>query len=408
MSRMVEQALEGVKVADFSWSLAGPYATEYLALHGATIVRVENPQTPDVLRWSAPYKDNIPGPNRGGSFDMFNANKYGMALDLNNPKGLEVAKRLISWSDVVAESFAPGTMKRWGLDYEGVRQIKPDIIMISSSQLGQTGPQANRAGLGVQLAGLSGFMYYVGWPDREPSVPVGAYTDATAPRIGAMALLAALDYRRRTGKGQYIDISQFEVGIHFLAPLILDYEANRRIGNRIGNRSALAVPHGAYPCKGNDRWCVVAVFGDNEWNKLCCTMGNPEWTKSDRFSTMQSRKENEDELDVLMAEWTIKSTAEEIMTKLQAEGLTAGIAYTLEDIYKDSQLIQRHRFWDLEHPEIGTHPYHSVAFRLSKTPCELYMASPCIGQHTEYVCTEILGMSDNEFVELLNENAFGS
>ncbi|MDY6835682.1 MAG: CoA transferase [Chloroflexota bacterium] len=400
---MQHQVFEGVKVADFSWIAAGPWTTKYLADHGATVIKMESESRPDMLRACPPYKGDVPGMNRTSYFTMYNNNKYSMHLNLNLPRGIEVAKRVVAWADVVAESFGPGRMKLWGLDYEELKKVKPSIIMYSTTQQGQTGPGASQPGFGTQLTSLAGFTYLTGWPDREPSLPYGAYTDTIAPRLATAALIAALDYRRRTGKGQYIELSQFEAAVHFISPVILDYQVNGNIAQRKGNLSSIAVPHGAYPCRGDDRWCVIAAYTEQEWQCLCTTMGNPIWTRDLKFATLIDRKKNEEELNVLISEWTMLYNAEEVMIRLQEAGVPAGVVETAEDIYSDPQLQHRHHFWKLVHPEMGEHSYNSPSFRLSKTPCQLDRPAPCLGQHTEYICTQVLGMTDEEFVELLTE-----
>ncbi|GAG38987.1 unnamed protein product, partial [marine sediment metagenome] len=240
-----------------------------------------------------------------------------VALNLAHSKGVEIARRFVARADIVVENFAGGVMKRMGLGYEELKRLKPDIIMLSSCMQGQTGPYATHPGFGFHLAALSGFYQITGWPDREPPY-LGPYTDFIAPHFNVLAILAALDYRRRTGKGLYIDMSQYENGVHFLAPLVLDYVVNRRVAERVGNRYPCAAPHNAYRCHGEDRWCAIAVFTDEEWESLCGVIGNPAWTEYARFSNLQSRKENEEELDGLVEEWTINHSAEGVMSMLQA------------------------------------------------------------------------------------------
>jgi len=229
-----QEVLKGIKVADFTWVVVGPLTTRYFGAFGATVVKVESMQRPGLLRTSRPFKDNSPGVDRSGYFAFLNANKYSMAIDLNVLTGREIAKRLAAWSDVVVENFVPGLMEKWGLGYDDLREIKPDIIMLRTSNQGQTGPRARQPGLGPHLVGLSGLSYYSGWPDREPIGFGLAYTDMITPRFAAASLMAALEYRRRTGKGLLLDVSQLETALHFLAPQILDYSANGRIGGRSG------------------------------------------------------------------------------------------------------------------------------------------------------------------------------
>ncbi len=400
---MAKQALENVKIVDFGWVMVLPYTIKYLADHGAQVIRIESSRRADVLRTHGPYKDNRPGADRTAHFAMVNDNKYGITLNLRHPRALEVAKRLVAWADVVAEGFTPGTMDRLGLGYEQLRAIKPDIIMLSTCNLGQTGPYASHPGFGVMLTAYAGFSHLTGWPDREPCVPYGAYTDIITPPLGAVALMAALDYRRRTGKGQHIDLSQYEVGIQYLAPAILNYSASGKILNRMGNQCPDAAPHGAYPCRDQDSWCVIAVFSDEDWQSLCQAMGNPPWAKDTKFATLSGRQENEAELDGLIGEWTRNFAAEQVMSLLQSRGVAAGVVQTCEDLYHDPQLKYRRHFQLVKHPEIGEHYYETPSFKLSRTPAEISMPAPCLGQHNEYVYTQILGMTDEEFLELLNE-----
>jgi benzylsuccinate CoA-transferase BbsF subunit len=404
---MGHRALEGLKVADFSWYIAGPSIPMWLAHHGAEVIRIESLTRPDEIRGIEPFKDGIAGINRSGCFANYNSNKYGIALNLNHPKGVEVAKKIIAWADIVVENFTPGTMQRkWGLGYEGMKKIKADIIMVSTSPLGQTGPEAQQAGFGLELVSRGGFTHFVGWPDQE-AVGIGyPYTDTVTPPIAVIAIMAALEYRHRTGKGQYIDLSQNEVAVQYLAPALLDYTVNGREGGRIGNRHPYAAPHGTYRCLGDDRWCAIAIFTDDEWEAFGKVIGKPAWTEDPKFATLLARKENEDELDRLVENWTINFSPEEVMNKMQAAGVAAGVVQSGKDLIEDPQLKHRHHFWYLNHPEMGSCAYDGPPFKLSETPAELRMPAPCLGEHTEYVCTQILGMSDEEFIGLLAEGVF--
>jgi benzylsuccinate CoA-transferase BbsF subunit len=403
---MEKQALSGVKVADFSWSIAGPLTIDYLANHGARVIHVESSIKPDVLRTCEPFKDDIPGLNRSGYFATYNSNKYGISLNLRHPRSIEIAKRIVAWADIVAENFTPGVMARLGLDYEELRKIKPDIIMISLSAQGQSGPHAAVPAYGNQLTSLAGLPYITGWADGEPITPFGAYTDFLSPRFGAAALLAALDYHRRTGKGQYLDLSQIECAMHFISPFLLDCAVNNREAGRKGNCCSYAAPHGCYKCCGEDQWCTIAVFTDAEWAGFLSVLGNPEWAKEAKFATLLGRKQNEEELDKRVEEWTINYSPEEVMTLMQKAGVAAGMVQSNKGVHHDPHLNYRDHFRMLHHREMGPYAYEAPAFKLSKTPCELRQASPCLGEHNDYVYTQILGMSDEEFVELLTEGVF--
>ncbi len=403
---MEREVFKQVKVADFTWALIGPLTTKYLADYGATVIRVESMKSIDVNRITAPFKDGQPGVNRSGYFAYFNANKYSMCLDMKHPRAIEVAKRLVGWSDIVVENFRPGVIERWGLGYEDLQKIKPDIIMLRLSNRGQTGPHANHATLGVPMGGEAGFCYFTGWPDRDPlTVPV-AYLDTIAPRFAAALLAAALIHRQRTGKGQCLDISQLEAGVQFLAPVLLQYTANGTESGRMGNSCYYAAPHGVYRCRGEDAWCAITVFTDEEWNNFCSVLGNSPWTHESRFATILGRKENEEELNVLVEEWTMQFSPEEVMALLQKAGVAAGVVADSERLYQDPQLKERGQFWPLDHPELGLFSHLGEPSRLSKTPARARMPAPNLGQHTEYVCTKILGMSDNKFLELFNTGVF--
>lgn len=397
---MKTSPLEGVKVADFSWIIAGPMITENLAAYGAVVVKIESSKRPDLLRVTRPFKDSKAGLNRSGFFAYYNANKYSLSLSLDHPKGLEVAKRLVLWADVVVESFAPGVMEKLGLGYEDLKSIKPDVIMLRTSNLGQTGPFARQPGLGTHLNALAGVLRLTGWPDRPPAPPQVAYTDYISSKYATTMLVAALDYRRRTGKGQLLDVSQLETVIHLMAPVILDQVVNNRESSRVGNSCPFAAPHGAFRCKGDDRWCVIAVFTDDEWESFCRVINNPPWIKNPKFATITGRKENEEELNRLTEEWTINFSAEEVMSMMQSSGVSAGVVKSPEDIYQDPQLRHRNLFQELNHKEIGSFPHLGQASTLSKTPAELLTPAPCLGEHTEFVCKELLGMSEEEFIDL--------
>jgi benzylsuccinate CoA-transferase BbsF subunit len=396
---MKTSALEGVKVADFSWVVAGPVITLNLAAYGATVVKIESSQRPDLLRVTMPFKDSKAGLNRSGFFAYYSANKYSLCLNLNDPKGLDVAKRLVLWADVVVENFAPGVMEKWSLGYEDLKKITPDVIMLRTSNLGQTGPFARQPGLGTHLNALAGFLHLTGWPDRPPAPPQLAYTDYISSKFATSILVAALDYRRRTGKGQLLDVSQLETAIHFMTPVVLEQIVNNRESRRVGNSCPYAAPHGAYRCKGADCWCVIAVFTDDEWERFCKVIGNPSLTKNAKFATMRGRKENEEELNKLTEQWTINLSAEQVMSMMQASGVSAGVVKSPGDIYQDSQLRHRNFFKELNHKEIGFFPHLGQASILSKTPAELLSAAPCLGEHTEFVCRDLLGMSDKEFID---------
>jgi len=402
----MKEAFEGLKVADFSWTATGPLVTKYLADFGATVVRVESALRPDAPRLSAPFTDRTPGLNRSGFFAMYNSNKFDIALNLSNPKAMDVAKRLVAWSDVVAESFTPGVMEKLGLGYEDLKKIRPDIIMFRTSTQGQTGPYSHHPGFGYQAAGFVGFPLLIGWPDSSPMPIPLAYTDYIAYHFGAAALMAALNYRERTGKGQYLDLSQIEAGIQFLSPVMLDYIVNDREPVLQGNSCPDAAPHGVFKCKGDDAWCAIAVSSDSQWASFLQALDSPEWGVALEFSTLIERNRNEDRLNKLIEEWTLNFEPHEVMKRLQSFGVPCGIVADGEQLINDPQLKERGYYWELPHQEMGVALTPGQPFKMSATPATAKRAAPCLGEHTEFVCREILKMDDEEFVDLLSSGCF--
>ena len=411
-------ALEGLKVLDFTWVAVGPITIKYLADNGATVVRVESVTRRDDLRGAPPCKDGVSGINTSQFPASYNTGKYGLGLNMSRPESQAVIRRLIrEWQpDVVAESYTPPVKKRWGLDYESLRELKDDIILFSACQQGQTGPKAAFAGFGMQAAAHAGFYHLSGWPDREPLPPYGAYSDFINPPNGAAAILAALEYRERTGKGQHIDLAQFECAIQYLSPLVLDFQATGRVSKRNGNRDEAYAPHGIYPCAAPEdeparpirkggHWCAIAVTSEEEWASLCETMGMPALRTDPRFQSMEKRLENSDELDEIISAWTSGHESQDLMAMLQAAGAPAGVVQSQSELWTDPQLAHLGFFQMLEHTECGPMPYDGLQFQLSKTPARLRWAQALVGEHNEFVLKELAGLDDDEIAELIASEA---
>jgi benzylsuccinate CoA-transferase BbsF subunit len=399
---MNSAVFDDLKIAAFSWAMVGPLTLKFFADYGATVVRVETSLRPCVTRTSAPYKDSIAGINRSGYFNHFSANMMSLSLNMNSRQGLSIARELVAWADVVMENFTPGVMDKWGLGYEALQEINPDIIMLRQNGFGLEGPYRNLAAFGMILAAIAGIPQYIGWPDRGPlPVGVGAYTDSISPRFASAAVIAALDYRDRTGKGQLIDLAQFETALYFLMPGLLDAAVNGREPVRNGNAVNHAAPHNVYPCRGKEKWCTIAVANDAQWNGLCRVIGKPDLVDDPRFDTLLHRKQNENELDTLIEAWTRERTPSEVMSILQGAGVPAGMVENSADLFEDPQLRARGLFWPMEHSEMGMFTHLGASMVLSKTPACGVTPSPCMGEHSEYVLTKILGKTDEEFVELL-------
>jgi len=400
---MTKQVFEGIKVADFAWSGVGPQIGRELAYHGAMVIRVESRNRHCPLRSMAPFKDGITSLDRAGVFAEFNAQKYGITVDLTHPNSREVARRLVTWADVISDSMTPGTMADFGLDYESCREMNPRIIYFSTTMQGQDGPYRDFKGFGHHANALFGVSYTTGWPDGEPNLCGTAYSDFISPWYLLVAVIGALMRRNKTGEGMYIEQSQLEAGLSFMAPHLLDYVVNDQILGRMGNRDREMVPHGIYPCEGVDRWVAIAVADDAQWRSFCQVIGKPELADDPKFDTPSQRKANEDELDNLIGEWTRNYTPEQVMKMMQGAGVAAGIVATGEDLLNDPQLKYRGHFPVLNHSEIGPHSYHAPAYKLSKTPCRITRPAPCIGEHNDYVYKEILGFSGDEIADMIAE-----
>ena len=393
--------LEGVKVLDFSSTVLGPTTTRYLADHGATVVKVESTVHPETLRIASPFTDEEPNLDNSGYFATHNAGKLSITLNMQKAGARRVIERLILWSDVVIESFAPGVMSGWGLSYGEVKQIKSDIIMASTCLQGQTGPRSPHRGYGQMASAIAGWFELTGWSDGEPVGPYSAYSDFIDWNFLLISILSALDYRRRSGKGQYIDQSQLESALQFMIPAILDYGINGNMARRMGNRDPNAAPHGAYRCLGEDRWCAIAVTSEEEWRRFCRVLGEPAWSKASQFQTLEGRKGHEDELDQHIEAWTTTRHAEDVMNMMQSAGVPAGVVQNAEDLFNDPQLDHREHFQSLEHPMMGQYHITTSVFKLSGCRNRPKSPAPLFGEHTEMVMKEFLGMSDDEVADLV-------
>ncbi len=391
--------MEGVSVLDFTWFGVGPITTKYLADNGASVVKVESMSRPDGLRMVGPWKDGRPDLNTSQLFASCNSSKKGLMLDMSHPEARDIVRRLVPRFDVVANSFTPGVMARWGLGYEDLQQIRSDIIMLSTCMQGQTGPHAQYPGYGQLIAALSGFYHLTGYSETDIAPPYGAYTDFVVPRMAAFALLGALEYRRRTGRGQHLDISQYEAGIHFLAPAVVDYTASGKVMGPQGNRSDRYAPHGAYRCADEDgeRWLTIAVEDDEQWASVLEALGAP--AADPRFATMVARLENQDELDAYVQSLVDGGDAAALADALQARGVAAYPVQNCLDIHSDENLLA-YEFWQwLDQRDAGSMPYEGLAYRLERTGSHL-SAAPSLGQDTDEVLGELLGLGATELERL--------
>lgn len=399
--------LDGVRILDFSWVVAGPQATRILADFGAQVIKVEYEGRPDPIRFSEP----VPGPpenlNRSGMFSNLNRNKLSFAVNAVHPTAVQLLKQLISLSDAVVENFRPHVMESWGLGYKEMAAINPSIIYMSVSGFGHSGRNSLYSTWGPTAQALSGLTFMSGLSGQPPAGWGYSYMDHSAGYYGAAALLMALHHRQRTGEGQCIDVSQVECGIALTGPALLDFSVNgrpyRRPGNPPGNRSVYpqVAPYGVYPCapaahaEPAEAWIAISVMNDDQWARLCNAMGEGPWGYEKRFSTMAGRYKHQDELDAFIADWTRPQDARNLMHLLQEAGVPAGMVQNARDrVEDDPQLRERGLYHELDHSQFGRRKFEGMPVRLSETPAEFHRAGPLLGQHSEFVLGQILGLED--------------
>ncbi len=421
----MSKLLEGIRVIDHGIVYTGTAATTMLADMGAEMIRVESigrfpaatrgavARPPEGLKTYFGYADNDPGErpwDRWYQFHALNRNKYGITLELNHPEGVEVYKKLVRTSDIIIENFSEGTMERLGLGYAVLKEVKPDIIMVSASGLGKVGPYKGYSTFGSNIDAISGMMSLRGYPDDDLMIRTTSHvwSDNVAAGTVAFAALVALHYREKTGKGQFIDLSQADTFLPHMGETIMDYTMNNRVQEVRGNREASMSPHGCYRCRGSDKWVTISVSSDEQWEAFCRVLGNPDWRGEERFSSTISRQGNQDELDKLLEEWTTKHEPYEVMHILQGVGIPAGPVVRRADSYNDPHLKERGFFWEITHREAGTHLYPGTSFGFSKTPVEVRIPPNCLGEHNEYVLKELLGMTSEEIARLEEKKIIGT
>jgi benzylsuccinate CoA-transferase BbsF subunit len=407
---MAKPPLSGIKVADFTWVWAGPYCTLQLAHLGADVTRIETRTRPCVTRMLPPWPEGkFDSLNKSGYFNQYNQGKKSLSLNFRHPEAKEVAWRLIKDADIVVNNFASGVMEKMGFGYEAIRRVKPDIIMISLSGYGDTGPYHEYVAYGpaqVPLSGLSSLTGYKGFPPMHAGF---SYADPNAGVHGAFAVLAALYHRRKTGEGQYIDMSQWECAMQLLAEGILEYTMNGREPERNGNRDPWMAPHGNFKCQDLpekvmdmtiDRWVSIVCADDADWARLARAMGKPELAQDPRFKTLEARKANEDQLEAIITEWTLPQKFDEVAEKLQAAGIAAAPCADNKHLCDEDRHLAQRSFWvELNHPEVGVKRHAGIPWRMSGTPTAVRAPAPCLGQHTDEVLNR-LGYSAQEIENL--------
>ncbi|MEE8372891.1 MAG: CoA transferase [Dehalococcoidia bacterium] len=420
--------LKGIRFTDFSWYAAAPFVTRLFAAYGAEVIRIESGTKLDGMRWQSPRKPDVtPTYNISGMYNNYNPGKLGITLNMNHPDAMGIVKELVSISDVVIDNFIPGAMEKWGLTYEELAKMKPDIIVATMPVTGKTGPYSQWRGFGTSIRTMAGLDYVTGNPDRPPiGTGMAAWPDFTCnPYHAAAAILSALHHRHKTGRGQFIELAQFESTVCWTETLVLDYTVNKRVQTAKRNRVPNAAPHGVYRCQGEDRevsycampdsapesrnkderWCAIAVFSDEEWEAFCGVIGNLSWTQEERFASFLGRKEHEDELDRRVEEWTIERSPEDVMALMQAAGVAAGVVQDGEDLLTRDPQLKDHGFYVYhDHPEAGRIAHDGLTFALSSTPGEIRRA-PLLGEHNDYVYKEVLGFAEEEVNRLITDGA---
>ena len=397
---MSKMALEGIRVADFSWVWAGPYCTSLLGYLGAEVIKIESMKRVDQTRkGSIMNGDSFEGVNSSPTFNNANLNKKGVAIDITTEEGQEIARRLVATCDVVVANMRPGKMEKLHLGYEDLKKVKPDIIMLESTGFGATGPYRGFAGFAPIFASMGGLANLTGYTDGAPN-PMSGVQDLRAGTQATFAILAALYHRQKTGEGQYIDCSSSECISTLVGVEMMEYTMNGRSLKRTGNTDPVMAPHNVYRCKGDDKWVSIAVGDQEEWKALVHAMGDPAWAKDEKFADPFRRHENAAELDAHMAEWTINLTHYDVMMKLQAAGVAAMPSFCATEILEDPHTKARELFTAVEHPLLKTQYVMNPAWKLSETPATIRKPGPCLGEDNVEVFTTLLGMTEAEVKEL--------
>ena len=393
--------LSGVTVADFSWVLAGPRCTSWLGAMGARVIKIEGPRRPDQYRSVAIFEPGHEGLEGSGAFHMLNHTKLGCAIDFNHPKGLALARRIVSLSDVVVENFSYGVMERAGLGYDELRQLKPDIIMLAGSAMGKSGPDKRHVAYGTLIHAFAGLNSVIGYDGEFGAM--GTYSDPLTGTTMVLAVLAALWHRRQTGRGQLIDLSMVEATMMQLPEFILDYTANGRVARSQGNAEGAAAPHGCYPCLGENAWVAISVRSDAGWEAFRAALGDPEWARDACFRDQASRFQHHEALDRQVAAWTSARMVEDVTETLQAAGVAAGPALSARGVATDPHFRDRGLFAEVDHPVVGRKPVFALPWRMEPGPSERYWAAPTLGQHTDAVLRDVLGLDVAEIASLRAE-----
>jgi crotonobetainyl-CoA:carnitine CoA-transferase CaiB-like acyl-CoA transferase len=402
----VAQALSGLKVLEFGGFAAGPHIGKVLANFGASVVHVESRERPDGFRVRyPPFKDDRPGWNRSGCFAFFNDSKYSVTVDLKKPAGAALARRMARWCDLIIENMRPGVMGRLGLGFAELARLNPGLVMLSTCNMGQTGPRADQPGFGSQLSALAGMCGMTGLPDGPPMLLYGPYIDYIASLLGTSAAMAAVHRSRLTGKGSFIDLSQYECGLAFMGAAMQDYFATGRLAERCGNEDPEAAPHGAYACRDGE-WVALSCWSDAEFARLAEVMGRPKLIRDQRFVSAAGRHVHRLDLDTIVSAWTASRSATAVAEALQEAGVAAYPVVTMRGLFTDPQLSARRQFRVRRHPEMGDHAYCYPGFDLTEAPGDIVAPAPCVGADNDVVFRDLMRLSEAEYLGCRDEGVF--
>ena len=392
--------LQGYRVLDFGWVLAGAIPGMVLADMGAEVIKVETRQRLDYMRQGRPIVGDQMDPEQQPMFHNVNRSKLSVTLNTTHPEAVELARRLAAHCDVVIENFSPGVMDRLGLGYDDLRREKADIIMASVSSNGQSGPLRDLRAYAPSIGAMAGLDSTLGYEGERPLGLKHAYADICGALHAVFAIVAALYRRRRTGDGCYIDLSMLRATVVTMGAGLMEYAMTGRVMQPRGNYDPMMAPHGNYPCRGEDRWVSIAVGTNEEWDGLVETMGQPSWTHGSRFASRYQRLQHRDELDEHLATWTRSLTAEEITESLQARGVAAVPVMDAEGRLFDPHFRERELYSEVDHPSLGVEPIFNLMWKLSRTPPAIRGHAPLLGEHNQQVLGDILGMSQEEVKRL--------
>lgn len=399
----MKRALEGVRILDFCWAWAGPFGTTLLAFLGAEVIKVESRARLDHSR----QRSMAAGPvavdlDESPPFNCVNLGKLSIKLNLKKPEAIDLIRRLVKHCDVVTQNFRPGVLDKLGLSYENLKAVKPDIILVSSSALGSSGPEKSYIGYAPTFAALGGLAHITGYPDGKPNTLTGS-VDLRSATAFAFSILGALYFKSQTGKGQHVDLCSREVVTTLIGEELMDYAMNKRVNGRKGNYDDFMAPHNVYPCQGEDDWISIAIANDKEWHALCEAMGNPPWTKDPKFADGYHRLNNREELDRLMGLWTKNYPSSYLFKILQKVSVAAVPSFSNRELFNDPHLKAREYFQKIKPPKMKERSTLGAPWKLSATPARISRPAPLLGEHEDYVFKNILRLPEEEIQRLREE-----